>query len=597
VKICGQSVDKRPLSRAGFWLPVFIFAAAFAVFSPALTGGFLNWDDEYNFIANQSWRGFSAENMRWVFTTFHAAHYIPLTWLTFAADYTLWGLNPFGYHLTGLILHSLNAVLAFLLLTELFRKAGAEKPEISALWGALFFALHPLRTEAVCWLTARRELTGGLFTLLAALLYVKEKRAWSLLSFFAAVLCRESEAALFPVLFILDIYPLRRLTWRFWSWHGPQCRAALAEKIPFLAVAAFGAAMAVAATQSAGRLSSGADAAFGAKAAQAIAGLALYLRKTFVPTGLSPVYEMPPDFGLHNAGGDIAVISAVIAAAAWSGRKFPAVWPALAVYAAFIFPTLGFARTISYGYDRFSYLSCLGFAALFGLAFRGRVAALLVCALAALSFMQSRHWADSLSLWEHAMAVKAGPVALQNRGQAYLSLKKYDLALADIEAALAVHPSDSELWRNAGATRLEMRDYDAALDAFSRAQRLEPGSYEAAYGAALALQFSGRTGQALKQFENSLANARSAEQRYMVYSGRGALYFQVKNYAGAEAEFSRAAAIMPANPQARGNLEAARIESALKNKAGAEGSGSTPAERPSGRITPGPRRSFPAPPP
>lgn len=41
-----------------------------------------------------------------MFSTFHLGHYQPLSWLTLALDYLIWGMNPFGYHLTNLVLHA-----------------------------------------------------------------------------------------------------------------------------------------------------------------------------------------------------------------------------------------------------------------------------------------------------------------------------------------------------------------------------------------------------------------------------------------------------------------------------------------------------------
>ena len=43
-----------------------------------------------------------------MWTTFHLGHYIPLSWMTFGLDYSLWGMKPAGYHLTSLILHATN---------------------------------------------------------------------------------------------------------------------------------------------------------------------------------------------------------------------------------------------------------------------------------------------------------------------------------------------------------------------------------------------------------------------------------------------------------------------------------------------------------
>src|SRR5215471_3593538 len=89
----------------GRWISSCIAPAAlalttFIVFLPALNAGFVNWDDDINFLNNANYRGLGAAQLQWMFTTFVMGHYIPLTWMTFGLDYVAWGMNPAGYHLT-----------------------------------------------------------------------------------------------------------------------------------------------------------------------------------------------------------------------------------------------------------------------------------------------------------------------------------------------------------------------------------------------------------------------------------------------------------------------------------------------------------------
>jgi len=69
--------------------------------------------------------------LRWMWTTFHMAHYQPLSWLTFSLDFTIRGANPTGYHRTNLLLYTVNAVVFFFvarsLLTHAFRLADAQR--------------------------------------------------------------------------------------------------------------------------------------------------------------------------------------------------------------------------------------------------------------------------------------------------------------------------------------------------------------------------------------------------------------------------------------------------------------------------------------
>src|SRR5205814_6982219 len=92
---------------------------------------------------------------------------------TLGLDYVVWGMNPFGYHLTSLALHAANSVLLYFILLAFLRLSGRTGVRWAAVAGALFYALHPLRVESVVWITERRDVLCGLFTLLCVLSYLK----------------------------------------------------------------------------------------------------------------------------------------------------------------------------------------------------------------------------------------------------------------------------------------------------------------------------------------------------------------------------------------------------------------------------------------
>lgn len=103
--------------------------------------------------------------LRW-FTTFPAGLYVPLTLASYSADQLIWRDGVRGHHRTNLILHALNAALAFLLLRAFFGTA-------AALSGALFFALHPAQSEPVAWISERKTLLYALFALAGSNLLVR----------------------------------------------------------------------------------------------------------------------------------------------------------------------------------------------------------------------------------------------------------------------------------------------------------------------------------------------------------------------------------------------------------------------------------------
>ena len=95
----------RPGTGADVWVPVALATVTVLAFLPVLRNGFVAWDDTRNLLENPHYRGFGWAQLRWMATESHYGHFVPLAWLTLAADYVVWGMNPAGYHLTSLLIH------------------------------------------------------------------------------------------------------------------------------------------------------------------------------------------------------------------------------------------------------------------------------------------------------------------------------------------------------------------------------------------------------------------------------------------------------------------------------------------------------------
>src|SRR5690348_14161242 len=106
-KLSASVLDK---NLSHWFIGLAIVVATCAAFLPSLWNDHVEWDDYENLISNPYFRGLGWSQLGWMFTTFHMGPYQPLTWLTLGLDYVVWGMNPVGYHLTSLLLHSANAV-------------------------------------------------------------------------------------------------------------------------------------------------------------------------------------------------------------------------------------------------------------------------------------------------------------------------------------------------------------------------------------------------------------------------------------------------------------------------------------------------------
>src|SRR5712671_6070227 len=116
----GRSAEPSPWP--GRLIGAAVFVLAFAAFLPALRAEFSQFDDYGVFQNTEAFQGFGPDNLRAMFTTTHMGHYQPLTWLSYAVDYALWGFEPAGFHFTNLLLHAVNAVLVFRLALALLRR-------------------------------------------------------------------------------------------------------------------------------------------------------------------------------------------------------------------------------------------------------------------------------------------------------------------------------------------------------------------------------------------------------------------------------------------------------------------------------------------
>src|SRR5690242_659130 len=205
-------------------VPVGIALATLLAFWPVVPGDF-NWDDQANLVMNPHYRGLAWPQLRWMFTATLMGHYIPLTWVSLGSNYVLGGMDPWGYHLTSLLLHATNAALLYAIAKRLMRSAqigtgagsvGHPDPGVftaGAAAAALLFALHPQRVEPVAWISDRGTVLCGTFYLLAVLAYLRacasDQLRWrwwgcaSLVAFAAALLSKGMAMSLPITLLVL----------------------------------------------------------------------------------------------------------------------------------------------------------------------------------------------------------------------------------------------------------------------------------------------------------------------------------------------------------------------------------------------------------
>src|SRR3989454_21716 len=372
-----QPTTRSLASRIGVWavgagrIPLALAPVTFAVFSPALSNDFVEWDDQMNLTGNEQYRGLGPTQLKYFFTTVLLGHYIPMTWLTFGLDYVLWGMKPVGYHLTSLLLYAANAAVLYLVASRMLARATtlAGIPlRLGAVAATLFFTLHPLRAESVAWVTERRDVLSGLFFLLTILTYVKtceasgRRRSWLLAGsagFYVLALASKGSVMVLPaLLLVLDIYPLRQLG-----------RRTLIEKIPFVLLGVAGAVATYYAQNANAFITPLQRYPLTARIGMTFYSLWFYASKTVVPEGLGPLYELPArvnPLDWRFLGPAIAV-TMITAALVTLRRRWPARLTAWACHAIPLGPVLGLVHSgYQLAHDRYSYLPALALALMFG---------------------------------------------------------------------------------------------------------------------------------------------------------------------------------------------------------------------------------------
>lgn len=479
-------------------------------FLPALDNGY-NYDDDANIVANMHYRGLAPSNLKWMFTTFHMGHYQPLSWLTLAVDYRIWGDRPFGYHLTNVLLHAAAAVVALAVLLGLIRAAGRDhsgpsaRPAmvLAAFIGALLFAVHPLRVESVAWVTERRDVLSSLLLLITVLLYLRAQEqaagrarnttlAIALVVYVASLLSRAMGVTLPVLLVLIDVYPLRRIDLR-----RPLTavgRRAWLEKLLFVIPAVVFAAIAPLAQRSVGAEMDYEVHNFVQRVAQSCYGLLFYLWKTLAPLSLVPLYELreplavtAPKYVLSAIG-----VLAVAAMVGWLGRRRPALVVAALCYVVLLLPVLGLAQAGRQEVaDRYSYLPAIvisallagGIVALWGRAGPGGRAALVgvpliaAVALSALTWRQCLVWRDPVSLWSHAVASgPPSPIAHYNYASSLARTGRPAEAIKQFEATLRLSPRHKGAHYNLANALFESGRYDEAIATYRQALVFEPNN-------------------------------------------------------------------------------------------------------------------------
>ncbi len=591
------------------YFAAFAFITAFAVYLPALDGNFLSWDDLRYVTGNVNIRSLDYDFIKWVFTGTVLGNWHPLTMLSHAVDYAIYGPeNPFGHHLTSVLIHAVNSALVFACSVELIRRAipgesagdsgdSGFTPISAGLVTALLFASHPLHVESVAWISERKDLLCALFYLLTVISYLKYTRAEgrsiarryavTLILFLLALMSKPMAVTLPVVLVILDVYPLRRLS----------VRTFLLEKAPFFLLTVVFSLVTLWAQKLGGAVSSTSAISLSERIGVAAWGYFFYIYKTVLPIELAPLYPYPRGLSLFSVtyGGALILLTAVTALSVLTWKKRPWLTASWAYYLVTLLPVIGLVQVgMQSAADRYSYIAGIVLFLLIGLSVSAiitryaparRLSTLIVVTLLPVSLLcaktiaQSGVWHDTITLWSHEIEIypEASALPYNNRGREYLdiviaggvdsNMAAARKALKDFSKAIELDSRFNKSFTNRGLLYMESGNLALAEADLDRSIEINKGQMAAYNGRGLLYKRTSRPLKALSDFTKAI----ELEPRTPgPYSNRGLLYKDLGELGKATDDFNAAIALDRRNTPPlinRGILffETGRFDEAIKD--------------------------------
>lgn len=577
---------------------VFLTLAALVLIIYYQTVGFafINFDDNLYVYQNQFvLSGLNWQSVKWAFTSFFAANWHPLTWISHALDAHFFGANPGGHHATNVLFHLLNSILAFVV----FRQMTGDFWK-SAIVAALF-AVHPTHVESVAWVSERKDVLSTLFWLLTMLAYFKyaEVRAkgkdteqninkmryfrfspsLSLLLvviLFALGLMAKPMLVTLPfVLLLCDYWALERLQ------KLRDLPPLIFEKIPLFVLSAISSYITLIAQKASGAVESLDFLPLGTRILNAVDAYVKYIGMLLYPRNLAFPYPYNHVISLSDVALPIIVLGGITAFCVWQMFRRKYLLMGWLWFLGTLVPVIGLVQVGAQAMaDRYTYVPYFG---LFVMIVWGTgdifeklkikrnifllVFILWIIVLTFVAYQQTSLWRNSEILYRHVLSVTQGNfLTAHNLCHHLLTENRLEEAESYCEQSIGMNPNHSNTYNTLGIVQMKLEKFSDAEKNFRRAIELSPTYWIAYSNLSTSLSLQQKPEEAEKvlahlfntTFENTEPGTWTSSIRTL-----GLAYFKQKNYEKAVENFRRVLYLTPDQTDVRTDLALALFE--LKN--------------------------------
>ena len=544
-----------------------VVVVGFGVYANSLNGDFI-WDDKDLIVKNhyiKNWDNLSVALTRDFFYRSHEegkiGYYRPLITLSYMLDYQVWKLNPFGYHLTNLVFHCCNSLLVYLIVWFLSSSL------TTSFLSSLLFAIHPIHTESVSWISGRTDVIASFFFFSSLLLYlywVKVKRWWyyacSLILFAFALLSKEMVMTLPLLILLYDYYfvagkEIKRMGVRIPYWSGYILLVVMYFLIRFVVF----------------RVGTGNPYVEGFSRLDVVLtfgkGFLYYLFKLLLPFNLN-AYVMLNLGSVVQAGVWAGII--LIAGLVLTGLRARDLSISFGI-GFFLISLLPLTNLIPINSpvdmdfplaERFLYLPSFGYClVLGGLVAKGvtldrwkvgGMVFLLICFYSFNTFARNRDWRDETLFYLRTLNVSPQSSVIQNNlGNILLDKGLFDEAEAQFKQALKLKPTYAIAYNNLGNVYFRKGIFEPAMEFYKKAISLDPNYPETYNNLGNIYDNLGARNQAIDAYKVAL---RIRPQFAEAHNNLGIAYYHLKMYDAAIQEYEEAIRLGLDTVQVRNNL-------------------------------------------